>query len=146
MQFFETIADAFSNLTLSNYLILFTTIFLVVLVILYASFEIWFKHLKLLERAGTCGGLVFLLLVAIPVLAKFNVALPTWLEKLVPGNLTVNLIAAIVCVITAVVKCVWHYRHLKTLVRYLEKLRKDDPKGFKYGWALSELKKQLRMD
>jgi len=146
MKFFETIADAFSTLTLSNYLFLFTTIFLVALVILYASFKIWFKHFKLLVRAGTCGVLVILFLAVIPALAEFNVALPTWMEKLVPGNLTVNLIAAIVCVIAAVVKGVWRDRHIKILARCLEKLRMNDPEVFEYAEVLEKLEKQLRMD
>ena len=67
MQFFETFADAFTTLTLLNYLIIFTTIFLAVIVILYASYNTWFEHSKLLERMFICGEFVLLFLLVVPL-------------------------------------------------------------------------------
>ena len=147
MQFFKTLADAFSTLTLSDYLILFTTIFLVALTIFHANFKTWFKHFNLFQKMFLCGGLVFLFLVSIPILNSFRVALPTWMQKLVPGNLIVHVIAATVWVISAIVQFIWRGRHTKFLIKILVngcKYHREEMEAA--GINVDELKKKFKIN
>ena len=147
MQFFKTLADAFSTLTLSDYLILFTTIFLVALTIIYANFKTWFRHFKLIQGMSLCGVLMFVFLVSIPVLNALHVALPTWMQKLVPGTLIIHFIAALICVISAIVQAVWRERHTKFFIKILVngcKYHKEEMEAA--GINVDKLKKMLNIE
>jgi len=120
MQLQPSIADTlFGDLMPLNYLMAAITIVSILCVLLYSCYYLWHYYGVIIRKIHIASGVVLFCLLIVSLLGYTNVMLPTWIAKLISGNLFFNLILAFIHCISGLTLLRTRDRNTLIYVKYI---------------------------
>ena len=120
MQLQSSIADTlFGNLTLLNYLMAAITIVSILCVLLYSCYYVWYYYGVVIWKIHIASGVLLFCLLIVSLLGYTNIMLPTWMAKLISGNLFFNLILVLIHCISGLTLLRVRNRNTRIYVKYI---------------------------